>query len=94
MILPILGVRWASKKAGSTTRNNRGQARGKSRGWKKNDGDYVEKGMIVYKQLGLRVYPGENVMDARSMQKIPAMFMLSSGVQNVLYVSWYKVYLG
>lgn len=34
---------------------------GKHRGWKKMEGEYVEKGMILYRQLGLKCYPGENV---------------------------------
>ena len=34
---------------------------GKHRGWKKMEGDYVEKGMILFRQLGLQCYPGENV---------------------------------
>ncbi|ESO10984.1 hypothetical protein HELRODRAFT_156339 [Helobdella robusta] len=51
----------ASKKAGSSTKNKKHNTPGKSRGWKKYDGDYVETGMILFRQLGLKVYPGENV---------------------------------
>ncbi|KAK2182651.1 hypothetical protein NP493_342g00020 [Ridgeia piscesae] len=54
-------VRWASKKASGSTRNKRKSTPGKARGWKKNEGDHVEKGMILFRQLGLKVYPGENV---------------------------------
>ena len=54
-------VRNASKKAGSTSRNKRKNTPGKSRGSKKTEGHYVEPGMILYRQLGLRMYPGENV---------------------------------
>lgn len=31
------------------------------RGQKKYSGEYVEAGMILHRQLGLKVYPGENV---------------------------------
>jgi len=34
---------------------------GKRRGWKKYENDYVERGMIIFRQYGLHVYPGENV---------------------------------
>lgn len=54
-------VCWASKKAGTTSRNKRKNTKGKARGWKKYEGDYVEPGMILFRQLGLKVYPGENV---------------------------------
>lgn len=54
-------VCWASKKAGTTSRNKRKNTPGKARGWKKYEGDYVEPGMILFRQLGLKVYPGENV---------------------------------
>ena len=36
-------------------------AKKKNRGAKKLPGDYVEHGMILYTQLGLKVYPGANV---------------------------------
>jgi len=54
----------ASKKAGTSSKNKRKNTPGKKRGWKKFDGDYVESGMILLRQLGLRVYPGENVRKA------------------------------
>ena len=55
-------VCWASKKAGGSTRNKKRNLKVKpSRGWKKYDGDYVEEGMILLRQIGLKVYPGENV---------------------------------
>ncbi|ELU18142.1 hypothetical protein CAPTEDRAFT_1231, partial [Capitella teleta] len=54
-------IRFSSKKAGKTTRNKRKRTTGQNYGWKKNDGDYVEAGMILYRQLGLKVYPGSHV---------------------------------
>jgi len=47
-------VRWGSKKTYHNTR-------GKRRGWKKYEDDYVEAGMIIFRQFGIKVYPGENV---------------------------------
>jgi len=49
-------VRWL--KAGKTAKHN---TIGKRRGWKKYEDDYVEAGMILFRQYGLNVYPGENV---------------------------------
>ena len=63
-------VRCASKKAGGTSKNKRKHTKGQRRGWKKNDGDFVEKGMILYRQLGLRFYPGENVRDCTCFQAL------------------------
>ncbi|KAL5019202.1 hypothetical protein ScPMuIL_004924 [Solemya velum] len=61
-ILPgIACVRFASKKAGSTTRNKRSKTNPKYRGWKRNDGCFVHNGEVLAKQLGLNWYPGENV---------------------------------
>ncbi|GAB1608452.1 uncharacterized protein LOC115214128 [Argonauta hians] len=54
-------VRWASKKAGGNTRNKVGSTPGKSRGLKKKEGEFIHKGEVIYTQLGLRCYPGENV---------------------------------
>jgi len=54
-------VRCASKKAGTSSKNKRSNTRSKKRGGKKFDGDYVEAGMILLRQLGLKVYPGQNV---------------------------------
>ena len=42
----------------------------KRRGYKKLPGDYVEKGMILYQQLGLRVFPGENVSKVKVIEVI------------------------
>ena len=57
----IGGVRCASKKAGSTSRNKRKRTPGKGRGWKRQDGTFVHSGEVLVRQLGLRYYPGENV---------------------------------
>ncbi|XP_029639050.1 50S ribosomal protein L27 [Octopus sinensis] len=56
-----IAVRWASKKAGSNTRNKVGSTPGKSRGLKKKEGSFIHKGEVIFTQLGLRYYPGENV---------------------------------
>ena len=57
-------IRGAKKKAGGAVKNQQGRKRdkhAKHRGSKKFIGDYVEKDMELYRQLGLKVYPGENV---------------------------------
>merc|ERR1712018_470375 len=54
-------TREASKKAGGSTRNQETRTKGKRRGCKKFNGDHVEPGMILYRQLSLKYYPGENV---------------------------------
>lgn len=46
------------------TRNykiNRSGGRPKNRGFKKLPGDYVEKGMILFTQLGMKIHPGAYV---------------------------------
>lgn len=57
----VFSVRLASKKASGTSRNKRCKTRGKSRGWKRQDGSFVHSGEVLVRQLGLRYYPGENV---------------------------------
>merc|ERR1711868_31239 len=59
--LTDVGIRYASKKGAGSTRNDCRRTEGKHRGPKKFNGDYVESGMILYRQLGLNYYPGENV---------------------------------
>ncbi|XP_055370878.1 50S ribosomal protein L27 [Condylostylus longicornis] len=54
-------TRSASKKAGGSTRNRKGHARPKHRGWKVNDGHYVSKGTLLVTQLSTRFHPGLNV---------------------------------
>ncbi|XP_029663449.1 uncharacterized protein LOC115235668 [Formica exsecta] len=54
-------VRYASKKAGSSTSNKPGHARPKHRGWKRPDGSYVQAGTILATQLKPRFHPGLNV---------------------------------
>ena len=43
------------------TRYSRNKTRGKGRGWKRQDGNFVFANEILVKQLGMRFYPGENV---------------------------------
>jgi len=46
---------------GAKSKNPKRNTIGKRRGWKKYEDDYVETGMILFRQYGLHVYPGENV---------------------------------
>ncbi|XP_071546092.1 large ribosomal subunit protein bL27m [Panulirus ornatus] len=57
----LTSIRNASKKAGGSSRNKKGRARGKHRGIKKRDGVWVSQGTILVRQLGLNYHPGLNV---------------------------------
>ena len=50
----------AHKKAGGSSRNGRDSA-GQRRGVKRFGGQHVAAGHILIRQLGTKVYPGENV---------------------------------
>lgn len=54
-------VRYAAKKASGSTRNKPGHPRPKHRGWKVQDGHYVQAGHILVTQLKTRFHPGLNV---------------------------------
>ncbi|CAD7092842.1 unnamed protein product [Hermetia illucens] len=57
----INAIRNASKKTGGSTRNPKGHARPKHRGWKVQDGHDVSAGTILATQLTPRFHPGLNV---------------------------------
>ncbi len=50
----------AHKKAGGSSRNGR-DSEGQRRGVKRFGGQRVDAGTIIIRQLGTRIYPGENV---------------------------------
>ncbi|CAB5185531.1 mitochondrial 54S ribosomal protein bL27m [Rhizophagus irregularis] len=52
--------RWATKKAGGSSHNNR-DSPGKRLGIKKSDGEYVKAGNIIVRQHGTKFHPGEHV---------------------------------
>jgi large subunit ribosomal protein L27 len=54
----------AHKKAGGSTRNGR-DSNGQRRGVKIYSGQRVRAGNILVRQLGTRIYPGENVGQGR-----------------------------
>ena len=54
-------VRWASKKAGGSSKNRKGHAPGKRRGLKAQDKENVTINSILLRQLGVRCHPGLNV---------------------------------
>ncbi|RZC32419.1 39S ribosomal protein L27, mitochondrial, partial [Asbolus verrucosus] len=54
-------VRSASKKTGGSTQNTHTKVRPKHRGWKVQDGHWVEAGNILVTQRTLRFHPGLNV---------------------------------
>ncbi|XP_015117668.1 39S ribosomal protein L27, mitochondrial [Diachasma alloeum] len=58
----IVTVRNAAKKAGTTTKNRGGNCRKpKHRGWKVQDGHYVQAGHILATQMNTRFHPGLHV---------------------------------
>lgn len=61
LLLAKVCVRYASKKASSSTRIKPGHPRPKHRGWKVQDGHYVQAGRILATQLKPRFHPGLNV---------------------------------
>ncbi|KAG0244774.1 54S ribosomal protein L2 mitochondrial [Actinomortierella wolfii] len=73
-------VRYATKKAGGSTKNNRDSA-GRRLGAKKVGGQPVVPGNIIYRQRGTHFYPGENV----GMGKDHTLYALESG-----YVQYYQ----
>lgn len=54
-------MRFASKKTGGSTRNPKGHARPKHRGWRVQDTHVVSEGTILATQLKTRFHPGLNV---------------------------------
>lgn len=54
---------FASKKGVSSTKNGR-DSHSKRLGAKKNDGQYVKIGNIIYRQRGTKIHPGINTMRA------------------------------
>ena len=51
---------FASKKAGSSTKNGR-ESHSKRLGAKLSDGQFATAGSIIYRQRGTVIYPGNNV---------------------------------
>ncbi|XP_066993809.1 large ribosomal subunit protein bL27m [Anabrus simplex] len=62
-INPNFGIihRYASKKTGGSTKNTKTRPRPKHRGWKVQDGHYVQAGTILATQLTTRFHPGLHV---------------------------------
>jgi len=54
-------VRYASKKSSTSTSNKGGHPRPKHRGWKVQDGTYVQAGRLLVTQRTPRFHPGLNV---------------------------------
>ncbi|XP_029161207.1 uncharacterized protein LOC114932967 [Nylanderia fulva] len=68
-------VRYASKKASSSTNNKPCHPRPKHRGWKVQDGHYVQAGKILATQLHTRFHAGLNV----GFGKNGTLFAIESG---------------
>ncbi|XP_055698331.1 50S ribosomal protein L27 [Phlebotomus papatasi] len=57
-----VSVRFASKKTGTSTRNQgKGNSKPKHRGWKRQDSEYVTSGTLLALQRTTRFHPGLNV---------------------------------
>ena len=69
-------VRWASKKAGGSSRNRKGHAPGKRRGIKAQDGSYVTQSSILIRQLHIRCHPGLNVCPSIILNLICSPFQI------------------
>jgi len=67
----------AHKKGQGSTRNGR-DSNPKYRGLKRHDGQVVKAGNILVRQVGTKVWPGDNV----GMGKDFTLFALESGVVN------------
>ena len=65
----------AHKKAGGSSKNGR-DSNGQRRGIKRYDGNRVSAGSILVRQLGTRIYPGDNV----GMGKDYTLFAKTDGV--------------
>ncbi|KAJ8893803.1 hypothetical protein PR048_006404 [Dryococelus australis] len=61
MVLVAEPMRFASKKAGGSTRNRKRNQRPKHRGVRVQDGGYVQAGTILATQFLLRFHPGLNM---------------------------------
>lgn len=73
---PILvPVRHASKKFSSSSRNKPGHPRPKHRGWRVQDGAFVQAGTILATQRSTRFHPGHNVGFGRN----GTLFAIESG---------------
>uniref|UniRef100_UPI00398E5EA5 large ribosomal subunit protein bL27m n=1 Tax=Pristiophorus japonicus TaxID=55135 RepID=UPI00398E5EA5 len=62
----VTTVRYASKKAGGSSKNLGGKSPGRRYGWKKGDGDFVHTGNILATQRLIRWHPGANVAMGRN----------------------------
>ncbi|RVE42600.1 hypothetical protein evm_012741 [Chilo suppressalis] len=60
-------VRNASKKTGGSTQNTNGKVKPKHRGWKVQDGHFVQAGHMLATQRKPRFHPGLNVSSERNI---------------------------
>ncbi|KAJ1980738.1 54S ribosomal protein L2 mitochondrial [Dimargaris xerosporica] len=80
----LQSVRWATKRAGGSTKNNRDSA-GRRLGIKKFGDEHVVSGNIIVRQRGLRFHAGENVGVGRDH----TLYALTEG-----YVKFYRQRVG
>mmetsp|Transcript_6089 Transcript_6089/g.17219 ORF Transcript_6089/g.17219 Transcript_6089/m.17219 type:complete len:146 (+) Transcript_6089:23-460(+) len=75
------GVRFATKKAGGSTKNGR-DSRGKHLGLKKSSMQYVRPGQILVRQRGTKFYAGDNV----GMGRDHTLFATAYGRMQVAHI--------
>ncbi|XP_032900358.1 39S ribosomal protein L27, mitochondrial [Amblyraja radiata] len=63
--IAVIAMRYASKKAGGSSKNLGGNSPGHRYGWKKGDGAFVRTGYILATQRLVRWYAGANVTMGR-----------------------------
>ncbi|KAK6478422.1 39S ribosomal protein L27 [Huso huso] len=69
-------VRYASKKAGGSTKNLGGKSPGRRYGFKKTDGNFVHAGNVLATQRLIRWHPGANV----GMGRNNTLYALEEGI--------------
>ncbi|XP_078257331.1 large ribosomal subunit protein bL27m isoform X2 [Rhinoraja longicauda] len=62
----VIAMRYASKKAGGSSKNLGGNSPGRRYGWKKGDGAFVRTGYILATQRLIRWHAGANVTMGRN----------------------------
>lgn len=91
-------VRYASKKASTSTRNKPDKRRPKHRGWKVQDGHYVQDSTMLVKQLTPRFHPGLYV----GMGRNGTLYAMEPGkvvvtcekINPNMEIGWCKVHYG
>lgn len=86
----IVCVRHASKKFSGSTRISPGHPRPKHRGWRVQDGHYVEKSTILATQRKPRFHPGLYVNIKKNCTHMPNIcYLLNKDVLIICFTGWF-----